>query len=169
MKRSVAIGCVVGALVFVSGHAFADAVSEKRVAADTAEKFQAVATEVRKDMSPGGRYEFMRPDEKIKAETDLHVMAVMLQKSGSVAAMTEAEKVELFNTQENLNGILTHSDSDRLVCERRAKVGTSIPQTTCKTFGEIERARRATNDKLQEIGRDSSFCNNSHIVGCRNN
>lgn len=168
MIRSVAFGCVVGALVSMSSQAFGDAV-EKRVAADTAEKFQAVATEVRHEMSPGGRYEFMRPDEKVKADADLNAMTALLQKSGSVAAMPEAEKIQLYNAQENLNGILTHSDSDRLVCERRAKVGTSIPQTTCKTFGEIERARRATNDKLQEIGRDSSFCNNSHIIGCRNN
>ena len=169
MKRSVGMECVLGALVLMCGQAFADGVIENRVAADTPEKFKQVEVDIRNDMSPGGRYEFIRPDEKIKVETDLSIMESLLQKSGSVNAMPEQEKIRLFNTQENLNGILTHSDSNRLVCERRAPVGTSIPKTTCKAFGEIERARRATNDKLQEIGRDSSFCNNSHILGCRNN
>jgi hypothetical protein len=169
MKRSMAMGSMIGVLVLMLGQAFADEVIEHRVAADTPEKFKQVEVEIRQEMTPGGRYEFMRPDEKVKVESDLTLMESMLQKSGSVNTMQEQDKIRLYNTQENLNGILTHSDSNRLVCERRAKVGTSIPQTTCKTLGEIERARRATNDKLQEIGRDSSFCNNSHILGCRNN
>jgi hypothetical protein len=164
-----AMGGMVSVLVLMCGQAFADGVIEKRVAADTPEKFKQVEVDIRQDMSPGGRYEFIRPDEKVKVESDLTLMESMLQKSGSVNTMQEQDKIRLYNTQENLNGILTHSDSNRLVCERRAKVGTSIPQTTCRTVGEIERARRATNDKLQQIGRDSSFCNNSHIVGCVNN
>ena len=45
-------------------------------------------------------------------------MTSLLNKAVSVAAMTMQDKVTLFNTQEHLNGILTHSDSERLVCER---------------------------------------------------
>ena len=157
------------ALFCVVASAWADKVVEKPVAADTPEKFEQAAAQIRQEMSPGGRYEFIRPDDKVKAEADMHAMALMLQKSGSVAAMNEAEKVSLFDTQENLNGILTHSDSNRLICEHVAPVGTSIPKTTCKTVGEVERARKATGRELHEIAIQSSVCDNSHIVGCRNN
>lgn len=157
------------ALFCVVASAWADKVVEKPVAADTPEKFEQTMTEVRQQMAAGGRYEYIRPDDKGKVEADMHAMELMLKKSGSVAAMSEAEKVSLFDTQENLNGILTHSDSNRLICERVAPVGTSIPKTTCKTVGEVERARKATGREMNKIATDSSFCNNSHIVGCRNN
>jgi hypothetical protein len=163
------MGGMVSVLVLMCGQAFADGVIEKRVAADTPEKFKQVEVDIRNDMNPGGRYEFIRPDEKVKVEADMTLMESMLQKAGSVNAMPDRDKVRLYNTQENLNGLLTHSDSNRLVCERAASLGSHIQTTTCKTVGEIERVRRAIKDKLQQIGRDSSFCNNSHILGCRNN
>ena len=166
--RSSSVRLICSFALFLAASAWADKV-EQHVTADTPDKFAATAAEVRQEMASGGRYEFISPAEKVKANADIDEMTAMLQKSGSVAAMTQVEKVALFNAQENLNGILTHSDSNRLVCEHHTKVGTSIPQTECKTVGEIERARRATKDKMQEIGRDSSFCNNSHITGCRNN
>jgi hypothetical protein len=164
LASSLALFCVVAS-------AWADKVVEKPVAADTPEKFDQTIAEVRQEMSPGGRYEYMRPDEKGKVEADMHAMALMLKKSGSVAAMSEAEKVSLFDAQENLNGILTHSDSNRLICEHVAPVGTSIPKTTCKTVGEIERARKATGRELHKIAIESSVCDNSHLVGhiCSNN
>jgi hypothetical protein len=155
----------------VVASAWADKVVEKPVAADTPEKFDQAVAQIHQEMSPGGRYEFIRPDEKVKAEADMHAMALMLQKSGSVAAMNEAEKVSLFDTQENLNGILTHSDSNRLICEHIAPVGTSIPKTTCKTVGEVERARKATGRQMHDFLLQASVCDNSHLPGnpCRNN
>jgi hypothetical protein len=145
------------ALFFVVS-AWADQVIEKPVAADTPDKFAKTTDEIHQEMSAGGRYEFIRPDEKAKVETDLHTMAAMLRKSGSVERMTQIEKVQLFNTQEHVNGILTHSDSSRLVCEHRAPTGTTIPRTTCQTFGEAERSRKATNKFLQDSALIGSVC-----------
>ena len=139
MRRSMAVGCFVG--VLVCGLAFADQVIQKPVAADTTDKFQQVATQIRADMTTGGRYEFIRPDEKAKVEIDLDAMTKMMQQSGSVAAMSQDQKVLLFNTQEHLNGILTHNDVNRLVCEHAAAIGSHIQTTTCKTVGDIERQR----------------------------
>lgn len=133
--------CTVGVLALVCGRAFADHVIEKRVAADTPEKFQQAAADIRKDMAQGGRYEFIRPDEKAKVEVDLDTMAKLLQDAGSVSAMKHEQQVQLFNTQEHLNGLLTHNDRNRLVCERAAGLGTHIPTTSCRTVGDIERER----------------------------
>lgn len=144
--------------VVLANSASAEGVIEKRVAADTPEKFGQISLEILQDMNPSGRYEFIRPEEKAKVEADLAAIAVMLQKSGSVDRMTQNEKVQLFNTQEHLNGVLTHSDNNRLVCEHRAPVGTTIPRTTCQTVGEIERSRRATNKALQNSSQIGSVC-----------
>lgn len=138
--------------------AWADKVIEKPVAADTPEKFTQTIAELHDEMNAGGRYEFIRADDKAKVENDLDAMAAMLKKSGSVAAMTQVEKVQLFNTQENLNGILVHNDSNRLVCEHKAPVGTSIPRTTCQTVGEIENTRKATNRMMNQAAQTGSVC-----------
>jgi len=116
---------------------------EQRVRADTAESFAATAAEVRRQMSAsGGRYEFIRPEEKGNVNADLDSMSAMFQKFGSVAAMNQPEKVQLFNTQEHLNGLLTHNDRDRLVCEHRPPMGSNIAVTSCKTVAEVEKMRR---------------------------
>jgi hypothetical protein len=117
-------------------------VIQKRVNADTPSAFAEVAAAVRNEMGTGGRYEFISPDEKAKANADLDAMAGMLQKYGSVAAMRQDERVVLFNTQEHLNGVLTHSDRNRLVCEHRPPMGSNIAVTSCKTVAELEKMRR---------------------------
>ena len=140
------------------GVAFAsDKVVEKPVAADTPEKFAVTAAQIRKEMGADGRYEFIRPDDKAKVDADLDSIAAMLQKAGSVSAMSEGDKVQLFNAQEHLNGVLTHSDRNRLVCERRAPVGTNIPQNNCKTVAEIEKMRRDSQKYMNDHSRDAGI------------
>lgn len=135
----------------------ADKVVEKPVVSDTPEKFAAAAASVREEMSAGGRYEFIRPDDKAKVEADLSTMADMLKKAGSVAAMPKDEQVTLFNTQEHLNGILTHSDRNRLVCERRAPMGSNIQQSSCKTVADIEKMRRDSEKFMRDHAQDANI------------
>ena len=163
MKRF-ALGGMLCMLVLASGLTVADEAIKNRVAADTLEKFQAVAADIRKDMNSGGRYEYITPDNKAKVESDLTAMAEMLQK-GSVNSLSEPDKVKLFNTQEHLNGLLTHSDSNRLVCERVAPVGTTIPKTTCQTVAEIERNRKDGQNSIRQAGITGSVC----VHNCRGN
>ena len=156
MRTMIRLACS-SALMFAV-FARADQVIEKPVAADTPAKFAQTIDDIHHEMSLGGRYEFIRPDEKAKVESDLNSMATLLQRSGSVDRMTQMQKVQLFNTQEHLNGILIHTDRNRLICEHRPPTGTSIPRTTCQTFGEVERSRRATNKSLQESALIGSVC-----------
>jgi hypothetical protein len=160
--RSSVVAVFVSLLAF-SASSRADDVIKKPVAADTPDKFAAVVQHVRDEMKSGGRYEFIKPDDRGKVDADLDTMQDLLTKAGSVDAMKSDDRLRLFNTQEHVNGILVHNDSNRLVCERRAPVGTSIPQTTCRTVAEIERMRSASGAYLQdrEIGRDG--CRNSGL------
>jgi hypothetical protein len=164
MIRLVYIAIVV-VLLSLGAQVSADEVIKNRVAADTPEKLQAVAKEIRDEMGPGGRYEFINGEDKAKVDIDLASMTAMLEKSGSVAAMTQQQKVQLFNTQEQLNGILTHSDRNRLVCEHKATVGTTIPRTTCQTVAEIEQNRKDGQHAIYEAGAIGSVC----VHHCRGN
>ncbi len=143
----------------------ADGVIQKPVAADTPEKFTQTAEQVRKEMGAGGRYEFIRPDDKTKVNADLDSMAAMLQKSGSVGAMKEDEKVQLFNTQEHLNGMLTHSDRNRLVCENSAPTGSNLRRTTCMTVGEIELKRQRDQKGIQDLQQRANQNNCTKVKG----
>ena len=134
----------------------ADKVVEKPVAADTPEKFAEVSAQIRKEMGVDGRYEFISSADKVKANTDLDSMAAMLQKSGSVSAMPKDEQLQLFNTQEHLNGILTHSDRNRLVCESRRPMGSNIPQNTCRTVADIEKQRRDSQKYMNDHAQDAN-------------
>ena len=133
-----------------------DKVIQKPVAADTPEKFAQTAEQVRKEMSTGGRYEFINPGDKAKAEADMDSMSSLLQKSGSVAAMNQDQKVQLFNTQEHLNGILTRSDRNRLVCENTAPTGSNLRRPTCLTVGEIETKRQHDQKGVQDLQRQAN-------------
>ena len=50
-----------------------------------------------------------------------------------------------------MNGLLKHNDANRLVCESRAPVGSHLPVTTCRTFGEIERGRADANKTILHL------------------
>lgn len=148
------IGLVlVTSLTWMGGAGAAEKVNEKRIVAETADtpqKFEQLIAAVHQEMAEGGHYEFIRPDAKAQVDADLAAMSALMQKAGSVAKMSEAEKVQLFNHQEHVNGILTHSDSNRLVCERRPPMGSNIPVTMCKTVGEIEHERRKSQKYLDD-------------------
>jgi hypothetical protein len=150
---------------FLLGCTALGAAELKPVIADTPEKFASTVRELRVLMQPGGRYEFITTTDRARLDADIETMAGLLQKSGSVAAMSQADQIKLFNAQEHLNGILTHSDSERLVCEREATLGSNIPRTTCKTFGQIEKSRRDANKYLQNAAVTGNICARREVCG----
>jgi hypothetical protein len=65
--------------------------------------------------------------------------------------MDHDTQIQLFNAQEEVNGILKHNDGNRLVCERRKPIGSNIPQTHCHTFRQIEETARNTKFDVQQF------------------
>lgn len=126
---------------------------EQGVKADTKEAFDTVAQSVRKDMSPGGRYEYVKPEEQKTIERKLGEMGALFDQTGSVANMKEDQKIALFNAQETVNSILTLRDRDRVICKKEAPLGSHIPVTTCHTYGQEVEARAGTQKQLDDWGR----------------
>jgi hypothetical protein len=136
MKKNVSAAWLLFA-AFSIGAAAADK-PEPAVNADTKETFVTVSGWVQKEMSPGGRYEHVTSSERSKVDEKLAEMNALLDKHGSVAAMGDADKTAMFNSQEQVNAILAHRDGDRLVCQTVAPIGSHIPVKTCKTARQME-------------------------------
>lgn len=140
MKQIVAV-----VLLLVGLTAFADEVKRAPVNADTPDKLRSVINDVESEFSPGGRYEFLSASDHAALNALFFQMMTALEK-GTPASMTERDRVALFNAQEKVNGLLTHSDRNRLVCEHSASLGTHIQSNTCHTVAEIELRRKNDHD-----------------------
>jgi hypothetical protein len=123
---------------------------EKTVNADTKEKFVEIATNVRQEMEGGGRYEYVKVDERKTIDQKLTEMETLFNENGTVQSMKQDTKVKLFNDQEIVNSILTRRDRDRVICKNEAPLGSHIPVTTCHTYGQEVEAQEGTHNQLDE-------------------
>jgi hypothetical protein len=123
------------------------------VNAQNKSQFETQADGIRAQMRSGGRYQFVNERERATVERRLDQMAKLLDAHADGSVMSEKEKVELLNAQEEVNGILTQRDGKRLICSNRAPTGSHLPKNTCRTYADQERERRETRDAL--TGNDS--------------
>ena len=144
-------------MVLAGSCAVADEVVKTPVAAaDTPEKLQAMIDSIHAEMAPSKRYEFLNPSERRDVDADFATMTTLMTSAGSVAAMKQPDRIKLFNTQEHVNGLLTHSDRNRLICVRRSKMGSNLPVTECRTLADIELNHSETQKFLQDRSNDGS-------------
>ena len=132
------------------------------VNAGTSEQFADVIAGIREQLKPGGRYEFVPPDERTTIDANVAAIEKLFAENGGlVDNMNHEEKVALFNAQESVNAILTHRDSDRVICQHIKPIGSNIPKTKCHTFGQAEEARRDTTrmmDKWKQVPCAAANC-----------
>jgi hypothetical protein len=126
---------------------------EKAFNADSRDKFEAVAADVRRQMDDGGRYRYVKPDERRKIDAALAEMSTFFAANESVASMPEETKIKLFNDQEVVNSILTQRDGERVICKKEAPLGSHIPITSCHTYAQEVEARNGTKNQMSEWGR----------------
>ncbi len=144
------------ACLLLSAAAYADnQVIEKPLVAQTLAGFDQEAAAIRAGMQPGGRYEFLKADDKSKVEARLTSMQSLLQKHASQADLSSADKIALVNAEEEVNSILKHNDSNRLVCESRAPVGSHLPVKTCRTYRQVELERQDAANFQSDMDRQS--------------
>ena len=130
------------ALTAVASASAKENYKEQNFNADSKEKFDTVAANVREGMKPGGRYEYVKPAERSTIDQKLSEMDALFKQSATVADMSQQTKIELFNDQEVVNSILTQRDSERVICTKTAPIGSHIPITTCHTYGQEQDAHK---------------------------
>lgn len=118
--------------------------------ANTKADFDAVVQATRHEMKPGERFEFTDQRQRETINQIFTHMQALFDQFGSVDKMPDERKLELFNDQEKINGILTHTDANRLVCRTELPVGSHLPVKHCLTYGEIRRSER---DSVNDIRR----------------
>lgn len=123
--------------------------AEPAVNANTKDSFDAVSTWVRKEMNAPGRYSYVTAAERNTINSKFEQMSGLYAKTPDIAQMTDAQKLQMFNDQEQINAILAKRDNDRLVCKNEIPVGSHIPVKSCETAGTIEARRRNDQDYLQ--------------------
>jgi hypothetical protein len=111
--------------------------------------FQAQMDGVHKEMDKGGRFEYIKDNDRATVEDGLKFMHDLIQQSGSVAAMKEDDKILLFNRQEKINTLLTNSDSQRIICEKAPQPGSLFRLTTCHTVAELARRTRDAQNTIE--------------------
>ena len=123
------------------------------VKVDNKADFAAVSAAVQNEMVPGGRYEFVDSTEHATVTKNLGDMQALFDTYGTVEQMDSAKRAQLLTDQEDVNAILTRRDDRRMVCKSERPIGSLLPRQTCRTYGEIERARRGTQQFMQQEAR----------------
>lgn len=124
--------CVL-ALLAVSGQAFAAAKP-----AVSAEAFAQVATQIRAQMLPGGKYAGLSASDQRAARNDLNEIQGLMERRGPVTKMNHLNVMRVYNVQEHLNGVLTGDLAQRQFCSSPAIAGTFA--MICQTYSQIERS-----------------------------
>ncbi len=127
-----------------------DKVNKEPLIARTLDTFNQNVDRIHQQMQPGGVYEHVSPTEKSRVDHDIELMRKLLQAHASENDMPADDKVALANAQEEVNGILSHNDNNRLICERSAATGSHIRTTRCRTYGEIMARREQDQKSLRD-------------------
>ena len=118
--------------------------------AQSLDQFKTEAAAIREQMHPGGPYGNIAPRDRKRVEAGLANIEKLLSAHAAETDLRREDKVALLNAQEEVNGILHHNDNNRLVCEKTVPVGSHLPVTVCRTYGEIVEQRRADQKFLQD-------------------
>jgi len=137
--------CFLLLLLLVSQCAFA-ATDKAPIQAVNRDDFAKIVVQVRSEMNADGRYAEVAGAERSRVNARLDEMTALFAKDSDVSQMGQADKVALFNAQEEVNGILLKRDGDRLICKNEARSGTHFKNTTCKTAREVAKDRDGAQD-----------------------
>ena len=101
------------------------------------------------EIATGTDYAEITPEQLAKARGLLDRMDRMLGDRQS-AELTEREKVEVFNLQDQVNQILLAAEEDsRRICRRERPTGSHRSQTVCRTVAERKRMQEESQEHLR--------------------
>lgn len=149
MKRHLLILCLAFSTVpTVSDAARYDATQV--VTAKTKEDFVLQYQAVNEGLQRGGRYELVRGLERERVQRRLEEIRRILEAYEPGTRLQDTQMTALLSAQEEVNGILTHRDKDRLVCTTAAPTGSHLAVNNCKRYGDIERSRTAMKKYMED-------------------
>lgn len=66
--------------------------------------------------------------------------------------LTEAERMQAFNTLEWIEATLNKEDDERMVCSYQKTIGSNRKTRVCKTAAQLEREREEARERMSKPG-----------------
>ena len=129
--------------------AVASASTEKYITSNDLQSFDAQAKDVTAGMTAGGRFQFVSESKRARVAELLELIRSILVKYPAVDAIGDRDKLLVFNSQEEINAILTKGDGERLICTKEAVVGTHRVTKVCVTQAQKEQQQEVARRALQ--------------------
>ena len=130
------------------------------VTARTKAEFAQQATQVRKELQAGGRYEFVQVTERVTVERRLSEIQSLFDAYVEGTRLQDTQLMALLNAQEEINGILTKRDGQRLVCAVTTPTGSHRTVNNCKRYSDVERSHRDNEKAMRDFGAVKQECAN---------
>lgn len=126
------------------------ALANTPVAVDAGD-FAAQRANIEKGLADGKTYAEISAADRSKVRESLDRMAAMLEGGKTPETLSADQKVDLYNSQETVNTILTQAAADsRLVCTREVVTGSHRKSTVCATAAERTRRRLQDQETLNK-------------------
>jgi len=131
--------------------AFAAAAADTKPALDLdAADFAQQRGKIQAALGDGETYAEIKPADRQRVSVALDRIQTHLDAAGSVSALSQADRVEVFNDQELVNNVLTQAAADsRLVCRRETPVGSHRAVNRCATVAERRRQAEDAQNALR--------------------
>ena len=129
------------------------ALANTPVAVDAGD-FAAQRANIEKGLADGKTYAEISASDRSKVRESLDRMAAMLEGGKTPETLPADQKVDLYNSQETVNTILSQAAADsRMVCTREVATGSHRKVTTCATAAERARRRQQDQDAMSKSQR----------------
>ena len=146
------------------GAALADAEYVTRRKIEPA-RFAELSTVLETEMRTGGRFEYVTLAERARIDGALQRMGEVMHGKRGLGELSERERVAVFNAQEEINGILTKRDGERLICANKQMVGSHRKFTVCETYAERMARIKGSREQADDLNKRIQQCRESTIPG----
>jgi hypothetical protein len=132
-----------------------------RVTAATPADFRAQADAVRASLRDGGRHASTPVEQRARIDVLLGSLQAMFDARGSGSALSETDRLQAVNAQNEVNAILARNDDERVICEFVTQTGSHRRSKQCLTVREREARRAEHQDALRETERERGVRGNA--------
>ncbi|QBB71932.1 hypothetical protein ELE36_17060 [Pseudolysobacter antarcticus] len=113
-------------------------------------EFKVLTLDLQKQMDQGGRYEFVKPEERKRVNSDFEKIQSLLEKQASGSKLNQNEIADQYTAQNEANAIFHKRDGERVICERRKPIGSNVPITICNTYAELQHIHDSSQNYMRE-------------------
>jgi len=144
--RKLAAAAVLGLVVFAS----AAAAERASLQLDEIRKEQAL---IRAGIDQRtGSYKDLSAANRDQLLAEQHRLLGLIEGRRTAEELTEIQARQVNESVENIRGLLAQSDDDRLVCERRARLGSNRKERVCRTVAQIRADHEAARNNMDGRG-----------------